>query len=507
MPGTFSLPRQRQLPRKSKSNVRWMKSKVPAKAKKKFKVPAQPRKLKLKSRDGFQNAPGNTPTLGADPQTATDGLSDSPGNENATNSNANGNSNGRNDGTSGSSSPTSTAATATTDRNHQTVTATSKVPPGRLGMGGMNRQPKKKVPAKRRLKIRVSKKTEELATPKHKPKLLNAHLKIGEIPTTNQGVVNKLVSQLLSFVDNKRRQFDQLSFKQAAKAKELYKLTHEMYALMGHVEALGYEAHSDFVASHELLDILVDKEETLGLKFPQSWHPSEEDAAQMPQTERAEVSPTANSFTVNEGISRRSLFCRNKGLDKLQKELVAHEKAAARLAHNIRQYTHMRTRLYKSSVESKRAVKHLEEYIRKLRSKDNQLDKAIVGEEQKFTSVQLKMVKDAETRKAVLKEHQEKVNLARLTVAASNSIHMLAVSQAQLKKNVELKMVGDLDEAAEKRLNQKYTKSVAIRKMQQLKTIDDKDTEAKFHHALRELGLEVSVCVEMTRLWCMCRGW
>ena len=49
-------------------------------------------------------------------------------------------------------------------------------------------------------------------------------------------------------------------------------------------------------------------------------------------------------------------------------------------------------------------------------------------------------------RVARVKKARDKLKHSELAVAASNNIHMLMVSQAQLKRNVELKMAGDMDE-------------------------------------------------------------
>ena len=48
-------------------------------------------------------------------------------------------------------------------------------------------------------------------------------------------------------------------------------------------------------------------------------------------------------------------------------------------------------------------------------------------------------------------------------------------------------------QADERRLNKKYTKSLIVRKMQQLKQTDDEELERKFQQALHTLGLKGTV--------------
>lgn len=81
-----------------------------------------------------------------------------------------------------------------------------------------------------------------------------------------------------------------------------------------------------------------------------------------------------------------------------------------------------------------------------MKAKDRQLVRAIESEEQKRALAHHKFADAEKVRKQQLHEKQTQLKQANVAVTASNNMHMLLVSQAQLKKNVELKMAGDMDE-------------------------------------------------------------
>ena len=81
-----------------------------------------------------------------------------------------------------------------------------------------------------------------------------------------------------------------------------------------------------------------------------------------------------------------------------------------------------------------------------MKAKDRQLVRAIESEEQKRALAHHKFADAEKVRKQQLQEKQTQLKQANVAVTASNNMHMLLVSQAQLKKNVELKMAGDMDE-------------------------------------------------------------
>jgi len=226
-------------------------------------------------------------------------------------------------------------------------------------------------------------------TVKRKPKPVRVKMKLKNIPTTKAGVINKLVAELTSFVDAKRREFDEASFAVSRRKKQLTKLAHTMHNLIGHTEALGFEKQSDVVESRDLLEILLDKEEGLGMQFPLEWKVTENAADESEK----DISEDASSFVVNQDISRKSLFCRHTDIQKLQDTLARHTADISILQHTIRQYKHVHDRTYKANIELKRTVKYLEEYISKLKVKHQQLVRAIETEEKKMTLLKVKLKK------------------------------------------------------------------------------------------------------------------
>ena len=95
-----------------------------------------------------------------------------------------------------------------------------------------------------------------------------------EVPTTTAGVLESLVAQLTAFVDEKRKELDALAHASTAKRKHLDQLVHQMHGLIGQSDALGLELNSNVVTSKELLEIVLDKEEILGMSWPPAWRPA-----------------------------------------------------------------------------------------------------------------------------------------------------------------------------------------------------------------------------------------
>ena len=317
---------------------------------------------------------------------------------------------------------------------------------------------------------------------------VTAKVQAKDIPTTQKGVLMKLISQLTAFVDGKRRELDDCAMSAKSKRRNLNKLTHKMHALLEQTNALGLELHADVVASKELLQILLDKEPTLGMHFPQRWHAA---GSGEEVVDRKQVSPTASSLTVNKEISRKAVFARDSDLDSFAAKLKLKQSECSDLAHTVKQYQFMRDRLYSETLKAKATTKHLEEYIKKLQGKERQLVRAIESEQQKLALARHRLADANKTRAKRLKEKRVKVKHARTAIAASNNMRMLIVSQAQLKKNIELKMAGDMDEADERRLNKKYAKTLVLGKLQKYKQPDnDAQLEKKFQKALHELGIE-----------------
>ena len=205
------------------------------------------------------------------------------------------------------------------------------------------------------------------ARAKRKPRRVERQMTANEVPTTEQGVLRNLVEQLTNFVDGKRRELDTLAFSAKEKRKTLDSFTHKLHNLIGQADALGLEVNSDVVESKELMEILLDKEHTLGMKFPQEWRLQLGEGGRgksKQPVERSAISPTANNFTVNKSISRKAVFARGTDIDEKQAELDRNQTQAKELAHTIKQHQHMRDRLYKSNLALKRSTTRLDEFVK-----------------------------------------------------------------------------------------------------------------------------------------------